>query len=163
MVEAGPRQLAGRARVVVADMRALPPSGASDSSPASTICVQHLLDEGELETAMDQHRLAARPRRAARVRHQTLNTIPLIFSHGARLEEDGAFLLLAGRGRPGLRDGLTSVGTVEARLDRRQFLARASKPPRAGQYPQPTVLGARIARRASEGVDPIHGQCRECA
>src|SRR3954453_9117831 len=51
MVERALRKVAGRARVVVADMRALPRLGQFDLITCLDDAVNYLLDEGELATA----------------------------------------------------------------------------------------------------------------
>ena len=157
MVEEALRKVAGRARVVVADMRALPPLGRFDLITCLDDAVNYLLDEGELATA-----LASIGSQLARggllvFDTNTLHTYRSIFSTVFALEEDGAFFCWRGEADPDCEPGSLCSATIEAfSTAPGAFWRRASSRHVQRHYPQLTVL--RALERAGLECVAVHGQ-----
>ena len=157
MVEEARRKVAGRARVVVADMRALPPLGRFDLITCLDDAMNYLLDEGELITALASIGSQLAPGGLLVFDTNTLHTYRSIFSTVFALEEDGAFFCWRGEGDPDCEPGSLCSATIEAfSTARGAFWRRASSRHVQRHYPQATVL--RALERAGLECVAVHGQ-----
>jgi SAM-dependent methyltransferase len=157
MVEEARRKALGRARVVVADMRALPPLGRFDLITCMDDAVNYLLDEDDLVAAFESMRALLAPRGLLVFDTNTLHTYRAIFSTVFVLEDDGAFFCWRGEADPDCAPGSVCSATIEAFASARApFWRRASSRHVQRHYPRTAVLDA-LGRAGLECV-AVHGQ-----
>jgi SAM-dependent methyltransferase len=141
MVEEARRKVAGRARVVVADMRRLPPLGKFDLITCLDDAVNYLLGDGDLELALaGMGSLLARGGVLV-FDTNTLHTYRSIFSTVFALEDEGAFFCWRGEADPGCEPGSVCSATIEAFASAGGPLwSRASSRHLQRHYPRDEVL-----------------------
>jgi SAM-dependent methyltransferase len=143
MVEQARRKIAGRAHVVVADMRSLPPLGQFDLITCLDDAVNYLLDDGDLAAALGSIGSLLAPGGVLVFDTNTLHTYRSIFSTVFALEDDGAFFCWRGEGRPDCEPGSLCSATIEAFASERGPLwSRASSRHVQRHYPRADVLAA---------------------
>lgn len=157
MVGEASRKAAGRARVVVSDMRALPALGSFDLITCLDDAVNYLLDEDELTAALASMGSQLAPAGLLVFDANTLHTYRSIFSTVFALEEGGAFFCWRGESDPDCEPGSLCSATIEAFASTRGPLwRRASSRHVQRHYPRATVMRA-LARAGLECV-AVQGQ-----
>jgi SAM-dependent methyltransferase len=157
MVDEARCKAAGRARVEVADMRALPPLGRFDLITCLDDAVNYLLDEGDLEAALVSMRALLVPAGLLVFDTNTLHTYRSIFSTVFVLEDDGAFFCWRGEGEPDCEPGSVCSATIEAFASAKGPLwSRASSRHVQRHYPRASVL--RALERAGLDCLTVKGQ-----
>ena len=158
MVDEARRKAGGRARVVVADMRALPAElGRFDLITCLDDAVNYLLDEDDLEDALRSIRSRLRPAGVLVFDANTLHTYRSIFSTVFALEDDGAFFCWRGEAAPKCPPGSICSATIEAFASARGPLwSRASSRHVQRHHPRAAVEAA--LRRAGLRCLAVKGQ-----
>jgi SAM-dependent methyltransferase len=143
MVEEARRKVAGRARVLVADMRSLPPLGEFDLITCLDDAVNYLLDDGDLEAALASMASLLAPGGVLVFDTNTLHTYRSVFSTVFAHEDDGAFFCWRGEGDPACEPGSVCAATIEAFASERGPLwSRASSRHVQRHYPRSEVTAA---------------------
>jgi SAM-dependent methyltransferase len=143
MVEEARRKVAGRAHVVVADMRSLPPLGEFDLITCLDDAVNYLLDDGDLTAALASMGSLLTPEGVLVFDTNTLHTYRSIFSTVFAHEDDGAFFCWRGEGDPDCKPGSVCAATIEAFASARGPLwSRASSRHVQRHYPRAEVMAA---------------------
>ena len=143
MVEEARRKARGRARVVVADMRALPRLGEFGLITCLDDAVNYLLDDGDLEAALDSMGSLLAPNGVLVFDTNTLHTYRSVFSTVFAQEDDGAFFCWRGEGDPECEPGSVCAATIEAfACEREPLWSRARSRHVQRHYPPSEVLAA---------------------
>jgi SAM-dependent methyltransferase len=143
MVEEARRKAAGRARVLVADMRGLPPLGEFDLITCLDDAVNYLLDDGDLEAALASMGSLLAPGGVLVFDTNTLHTYRSVFSTVFAHERDGAFFCWRGEGDPDCKPGAVCAATIEAFASAHgPWWSRASSRHVQRHYPRSEVLAA---------------------
>jgi SAM-dependent methyltransferase len=146
MVEEARRKAGGRARVVVADMRSLPPLGEFDLITCLDDAVNYLLDDGDLESALTSMGSLLAADGVLVFDTNTLQTYRSVFSTVFAQEDDGAFFCWRGEGDPECEPGSVCAATIEAfACERGPLWSRASSRHVQRHYPPSEVLAALTA------------------
>jgi SAM-dependent methyltransferase len=148
MVEEARRKAEGRAWVVVADMRALPPLGEFDLITCLDDALNYLLDDGDLEAALASMGSQLAPGGVLVFDTNTLHTYRSVFSTVFAHERDGAFFCWRGEGDPDCGPGSVCAATIEAfAVAHGPWWSRASSRHVQRHYPRSEVLAALDAAR----------------
>jgi SAM-dependent methyltransferase len=143
MVEEARRKIGGKARVVVADMRSLPPLGRFDLITCLDDAVNYLLGDGDLVRALRSMGSQLAPGGVLVFDTNTLHTYRSIFSTVFVLEDEGAFFCWRGEADPGCEPGALCSATIEAFASARGPLwSRASSRHVQRHYPRAEVVQA---------------------
>ena len=143
MVDEARRKVAGRARVVVADMPSLPPLGRFDLITCLDDAVNYLLGDGDLVAALASMGSLLSPGGVLVFDTNTLHTYRSIFSTVFVLEDDGAFFCWRGEGEPDCAPGSVCAATIEAFASAHGPLwSRASSRHVQRHYPRAEVIDA---------------------
>jgi len=152
MVAEARRKVGARARVVVADMRALPPLGEFDLITCLDDAVNYLLDDGDLEAAFAGMGSLLAPGGVLVFDTNTLHTYRSVFSTVFAHEDDGAFFCWRGESDPECGPGSVCAATIEAfACERAELWRRASSRHVQRHYPPSEVMLA-LSRRGLECV-----------
>jgi len=143
MVEEARGKAGGRAHVLVADMRSLPPLGEFDLITCLDDAVNYLLDDGDLQHAFASMGSLLAPGGVLVFDTNTLHTYRSVFSTVFAQEDDGAFFCWRGEGDPDCEPGSVCSATIEAfACERAELWSRASSRHVQRHYPPSEVIGA---------------------
>jgi SAM-dependent methyltransferase len=118
MVRLAQSKSEGKARVVVADMRALPELGQFDLITCLDDSINYLLTDGEVAAALGGIARLLRPGGLLLFDLNSLRTYRSVFSQTFASDEDGVFFCWRGDTSPRLEAGGRAAATLEAFLPR---------------------------------------------
>jgi SAM-dependent methyltransferase len=148
---------APEARLVQADMRALPPLGEFDLVTCLDDALNYLLEEAELEAALAGIRSNLRPRGIAIWDLNTLAQYRASFARDRTTDRDGVFLAWRGETATSLEPGGPAQATVDVFAPAGAGLwQRRSSVHRQRHWPEPVVRA--VAARAGLRIIAVHGQ-----
>ena len=146
MLDAARPKLGARARLVEADMRALPELGRFDLVTCIDEPLNYLLDADDLAAAFEAAARCLAPGGIYLFDLNTLHTYRSVCAHDSCHEHDGWLFVWRGLSSPQLEPGgLGRVRDRGVRAARRRLLATPHQPARAA--PPPAGAGGRAARR----------------
>jgi SAM-dependent methyltransferase len=151
------RAKAPGARLVQADMRALPRLGAFDLVTCLDDALNYLLEESELEAALTGIRGNLRPDGIAIWDVNALAQYRASFARDHTTDRDGVFLAWRGETAASLEPGGPAQATVDVFAPARDGLwERRSSVHRQRHWPEPTLRA--VAARAGLEILAVHGQ-----